>query len=299
MSTHLDIELLRALVAIADTGGFTRAAEALHRTQSAISLQMKRLESQARTSLFQREGRQMRLTEAGHRLLGYARRILAYHDEALAALSDNAVEGRVRFGTAQDFTALLLPNLLTEFSRRNPRVQLEMHVDSNAGLVQSLHRGQLDLALVLQETGQGGSVLAQLPRVWLAPADRALEHDDPLPLVLFESPCLFRAIMLEHLDAAERRRRVVFTSPGLDGILAAVRAGLGITARTTLSLGAGLRIADAMAGLPPLPDMEIALHRAPASEGPAIELLAATTRAGLSAFPTGGQAPVRPSMPHD
>jgi DNA-binding transcriptional LysR family regulator len=276
MPRHLDLELLRTLVAIADCGGFTRAAERLHRTQSAVSLQMQRLEQTVGVDLFRAAGRQRLLTASGEILVGYARRLLATHDEALGALSSHRLEGSIRFGSAQAFTEHSLPTVLGRFARLHPDVRLEVRVDANQKLIDAVDAGQLDLALVIQRPGKGGEPLRPLPLQWLI-GDDAFLKQDAIPLALFEAPCPFREMALEALERERRPWRVAYTSPSLPGLLAAVRAGLGVTAQTALSLGPGVH-AMAPGELPTLPAVEIALHRHPRAEDATVEPLAQLVR---------------------
>jgi DNA-binding transcriptional LysR family regulator len=277
MPRHLDLELLRTLVAIADCGGFTRAAERLHRTQSAVSLQMQRLEETVGVPLFRAAGRQRLPTEQGEVLIGYARRLLAIHDQALGALNGTQLEGSVRFGTAQAFTEQSLPTVLARFARLHPNVRLEVRVDGNQKLIDAVKAGQLDLALVMQRPGAGGEPLRRLPLQWLV-GDEACLTAPAVPLALFEAPCPFRAMALEALEREQRGWRIAYTSPSLPGLLAAVRAGLGVTAQTALSITPGLRPVAAEAGLPPLGEVEIALHQHPRADDAAIAPLATLVR---------------------
>ncbi len=278
MPKNLDLELLRTLVAIADCGGFTRAAERLHRTQSTVSLQMKRLEDLVGVSLFRRNGRQMLITESGEILVSYARRLLEINDEAVSALTETAVEGQIRFGSAQAFAEHSLPRMLARFARIHPGVRLEVRVDSNQRLVEAVRSGQLDLALVIQKRGAGGEYIRRIPLVWLAGAQSDWQNMERLPLVLFENPCPFRDIVLESLERRGEAWRVAYTSPSLPGLLAAVRAGLGITAQTTLSAAPDLRAFAETERLPRLPEVEIALHRNDRSNHAFIEPLARLIR---------------------
>lgn len=256
----LDPELLRAFVAVVDGGGFTRAATKLHRTQSTISQQLKRLEERLGTPLMQRNTRSVALTERGELMLGYARRLLALNDEALQALAETQLQGSVRLGSAQDVADGGLADLLAHFTRLHPGVCLEVRVDANLILREEVERGALDLAVLIQEPGQGGvgcDVIERLRRVWVASPALVIDPDEPLPLVLPNGPCLFRNAALSALDAIGRSWRIVLTTPSLAGIRAAVQAGLGVGVRTERWLESDLKIVDDV--LPPLPDVELAL----------------------------------------
>jgi DNA-binding transcriptional LysR family regulator len=284
----LDPELLRAFVAVVDGGGFTRAAARLHRTQSTVSQQLKRLEERLGTPLLQRNTRSVALTERGELLLGYARRLLALNDEALAALAETRLHGDVRLGSAQEVADGGLADLLAHFSRLHPGVRLEVRVDANLRLREAVERGELDLAVLFQEPGQGNGgseVMERMRRVWVASPQLRIADGEPLPLVLPVGPCIFRNAVLGALDAAGRPWRIVLSTPSLAGIRAAVRAGLGVGVRTERWLEADLRILDR--GLPPLPDVELALISAGDTGKEVVDRLRAALREALSQPPAG------------
>ncbi len=256
----LESELLRAFVAVVDGGGFTRAAERLHRTQSTVSQQLKRLEEKVGTPLLERNTRSITLTERGELMLGYARRLLALNDEAIEALAETRLRGKVRLGSAQEVADGGLANLLAHFTRLHPGVQLEVRVDANLRMLDEVKRGELDLAVLFLEPGQenaGCEVMERLRRVWIASPAFQISDNEPLPLVLSNGPCIFRNAVLGALDAIGKPWRVVLTTPSLSVTRAAVRAGLGVGVRTDRWLEPDLRILDKE--LPPLPDVELAL----------------------------------------
>lgn len=255
MTQLLDVDLLRTLVVAVEAGGLMRAAPRLGRTRSAVSLQVRRLESQAGARLFRKEGRRLGLTPAGELLLGYARRILQLQAEALGALQGEASPGPVRLGAAQDLAERWLPEALARFARARPGVALAARVGSNASLLEGLAQGALDLALVLGEPGpEGGKRLAELPMRWVAAPSLAWPGaGQPLPLALLDSPCLFRRAATGALDAAGVPWRVAFSSPSLPAVWAAVEAGLGLTVRTALGLPPRLARQAPRRGLPALP----------------------------------------------
>jgi DNA-binding transcriptional LysR family regulator len=273
--TNLDMDVLRTLAVAMDRGSFARAAEQLGRTQSAISLQIRRLEDQVGQKLFRKQGRSLALTEAGDVVLGYARRILELNDEALAAVRGSAIAGTVRLGVHQDFAEAWLPAVLTRFARAHPAVHIEAQVERNAVLLDRLSHGQLDLALVFGASlspgpGFTATPVAELPMEWIAGRDYARADDAPLALVLFEAPCVFRDAALAALERGRVKWRVALTSPSLAGLWAAAGAGLGVTIRTRIGLPAGLILVQA--GLPALPRVALTLH-AIADAGPAVTRL--------------------------
>lgn len=268
--TNLDMDLLRTLATALDLGGFARAAAQLGRSQSAVSLQMRKLEEQLGVPLLRKQGRGLALTEAGDVVLGYARRILALNDETVAAVRGLDLSGAVRLGLPQDFAETWLPDALGRFARAHPQIRIEARVDRNAALLDDLTGGRLDLALLWgEETRPGAELLARLPIHWIGRGDIEFAADAPLPLIVFAPPCAFRAVGLAALDGIGRSWRLSFTSPALAGLWAAAAAGLGVTIRTRVGLPATLRI---LGGLPALPDIALTLHQT-ASGTPAVERL--------------------------
>ncbi|KAA0594528.1 DNA-binding transcriptional LysR family regulator [Azospirillum lipoferum] len=280
LPTNLDMDVLRALVIAMEHGGFARAAERLGRTQSAISLQMKKLEEQVGQPLFRKAGRTVALTDAGDLLLGYARRIVALNDEALSAARGRAMDGTVRVGFPQDLAERWLPAVLGSFHRDHPRIHVEAQVGRGRELRERVAQGALDLALAFGEIGGnpgatafGAVTLAHLPVAWVAPGGFHIDVENPLPLALLDSPCMFRQHGIERLDGGGRPWRITFTSPSLSGLWAAVEAGLGITIRTPLGLPDTLAILDPHVGLPELGSVPLELHRAPSAANPAVDRL--------------------------
>jgi DNA-binding transcriptional LysR family regulator len=261
---NLDITLLRSLILAVDLGGFGRAAERVGRTQSALSLQMRKLEEQAGQPLFRKQGRVLALTETGTMLLGYARRLLELNDEAVIALRGRAIAGEVRLGLPADFAENALPMILARFARAYPALRIDARVGRNAGLIDRLSRKELDLALAFNTSGTESlpdrTRIDDIPMAWIGPLDWIPPEDGPLPLVLFEQPCLFSKAALDALDRIGRSWRITFTSPSLSGLWAATTAGLGATVRTASYLPKGLRVLDSADGLPPLPSVALSLH---------------------------------------
>jgi DNA-binding transcriptional LysR family regulator len=268
-SINLDMDVLRTLVAAQQLGGFNRAANHVGRSQSAISQQIRKLEERVGQPLFRKQGRGLALTEAGEIVLAYAQRIVDLNDEAVAALRGFAINGVVRFGLPGDFSETWLPDALGMFKRAHPTVRVEATVDRNTSLVERLEKGQLDLAvLVSGEPRADVEVLARLPMVWIGSA-RSEQASEPLPLAVFEPPCLFRAAAIGALDKAGMPWRISFTSPSLSGLWAAIDAGLGITVRTTANVPARLAVLDERAKLPKLPSAYLCLSSAGRTLSPA------------------------------
>ena len=231
----LDLELLRTLSLVQETGTLARASRRVGRTLSAVSLQLKRLESQCGRPLFRKAGRRLELNAEGERVLAAGRRMLALNDQLLESLRAEEAAPLLRLGMPQDVAERLLPDALARFSRAHPRVQLEVRVENNLALRQLLVDGGLDLAVTFDREGGPLPSEVQLPVRWLAHPDFRWDPATPLPLVLFEAPCTFRRMALEALDRAGLPWRISFSSPSLSGLWAAVSAGLGVTVRTELA----------------------------------------------------------------
>ncbi|HEU4670097.1 MAG TPA: LysR substrate-binding domain-containing protein [Dyella sp.] len=284
-----DPEVLRSFVQGVELGSFAKAAERLSRSTSAVSAQLKRLEEQAGRPLLRKAGRGMVLTETGEVMLAYARRLLELNDEAAAAVRGVELEGRVRLGLQEDFGEALLPAVLGRFARAHPKLRIEARIARNAELLDGVNHGQLDLVLAWE--GEQGSPhverMARLPMRWIGPAGASApkrrRRGEALPLVVLEAPCLLRRAAIDALDRAGIPWRIAFTSASLAGTWAAVTAGLGVSVRTPLGLPAGVCALTAReAGLPALPTLGLALHRAEAEPPPAVARLAEILVATLS-----------------
>lgn len=257
----LDLDLLRTLATIGAKGSFAAAAVQLGRTQSAITQQMQRLEEKIGHALFEKQGRQKRLTDRGERLLGYARHMLAIHDEALRNLQQRQVQGLVRIGAPHDAADTMLPPVLQEIALNFPGMQIDIHVDRSPFLMEALRQGELDMALSNREDpGFEGFVLRSSPTVWLCGAGYAHDPARPVPLVMADGPSIFRRLGCEALDAAGIAWTPRHTCTSLVGIRAALRAGLGVTARGVEQLDPGLRVLGTGDGMPALPDLVYHLY---------------------------------------
>ncbi|MCJ2061437.1 LysR substrate-binding domain-containing protein [Methylobacterium sp. J-088] len=277
--TNLDMDVLRTFVTGFELGSFARAAERLGRSQSAVSTQLRKLEEQVGQPLVQKAGRGLALTAAGESMLGYAKRLLDLNDEAVDRLRGTELEGWARLGLAQDFAEGWLPAVLKRFARAYPRVRIEVQVGLGAQLVEATLKGDLDIALVWGDGGDAPHArrVAALPIHWIGEPDwpgLASLGREPIPFAAFAPPCTFRSAAVAALDGGGLPWRLVFTSPSLSGLWAAAEGGLGITARTTVSLPKTLRVLDpAATGLPALPDAPLSLHQAEAEPSPAVARL--------------------------
>lgn len=252
----LDLELLRALVAIDEHDSFAAAAVHLSKTQSAVTQQMQRLEDQIGHALFEKQGRHKRLTPHGQKLLDYARHLLSVNDEALRSLRQGNLEGVLRIGAPHDVADTMLPPLLAQVARASPLLQLDIHVGRSPFLMESLKRGEIDMTISNRHDATlEGVVLRTSPTVWLCSASYVYDRAKPLPLILVEGPSVFHKLAREALDAAGIRWTASYTASSLIGIKAALRASLGVTARGVELVGADLRVLGENDGLPRLPDL--------------------------------------------
>lgn len=293
--TLYDLDVLRTFSTGIALGSFSKAADRLGRSTSAVSAQLKRLEEQSDTPLLRRAGRGLELTAAGETLLSYAHRMLDLNEEARMAVRSGELEGSVRIGLQEDLGEAMLAQALGRFTRAHPRVRIEACVARSSELRERLELGQLDLALSwdvgMASSNLRSERLLQLPMQWIGPA-RIEELDaswwtqqrqrgqarrkEPLPLVLLDMPCPVRAIVTSTLEQAGIAWRLAFTSASLSALWAATGAGLGLTVRTSLGLPTHVRAIDrANTALPRLGQISLVMSRARAEPEPAVGRLAA------------------------
>src|SRR6267378_200023 len=277
----LDPDLLKAFVAVADHHSFTRAAVTLNRTQSAVSMQIKRLEDRLGVELFSRTKANVDLSPAGEGLLGYARRILTLNEEAVGRLAERKVEGVVRLGVMDDYGSFIVPQLLASFLAGYPRIHVEMETGLTASMPARLGEAY-DLVIAMHPEGRGdGEFLRREQAVWATSPSHAVEHQEPLPVALYPQGCLFRKWAIEALDAAGRPWRLAFVSHSLAAVEAVAAQGLAVTVVKTGTFPAKLRALSDHDGMPRLPAADICLHRA-ANLSPAGSLLADHLRSTIS-----------------
>lgn len=264
---NLDLDLLRTFVAVADLNTFAAAAAAVCRTPSAVSQQMQRLEQLVGKELFARHGRNKLLTEHGIQLLGYARKILRFNDEACSSLMFSNLQGVLTIGASDESADTILPFLLSRISSVYPKLALDVRVKRNAYMVDMVKSQEVDLVVT---TNQPHSLdclnLRTSPTHWYCAAEYVLQRGEPVPLVLLDDPSPFRDMVLETLNAAGIPWRLAYVASTLPAVRAAVKAGLGVTARPVEMMSPDLRVLGAADGLPPLPDTEYLLCRDPNSQ---------------------------------
>jgi DNA-binding transcriptional LysR family regulator len=262
----LDPDQLRAFVSVADSGGFTAAARRLNRTQSAVSMQIRRLEDATGSALFDRGGRRVRITRDGEAFLAYARRLILLNDEALAAVRRGRIEGAVRLGCMDDYATRVLPPLLAQFAADHPAVSVELHTGLTAHMLKQLGQ-RFDLVLAMHAAGQPlpgggrGQVVRRERPVWAASRHHAI--GDPVPLALSLDGCMFREWAIAAMDAAGRDWRLAYVSPSHAAVEAAVGAGIAVSVFKAGTVARGLRLLRPRDGFKRLPAVDIVLHRAP------------------------------------
>jgi DNA-binding transcriptional LysR family regulator len=265
----LDLELLRSFVSVVDAGGFTRAGERVHRTQSTVSQQIKRLEDDLGQLLLNRAGKDVTPTEAGERLLSYARRLLSLAEEARDVMARPDSQGAVRLGIPEDFAAYRLAKLLAAFSRSHPGLRLDVRADQSMHLRRDLERGEIDLALLKRDAGEKGGIAVWPERVhWVTskahPIDpKASSKASSVPLIGFPAGCLYRARAIHAIESAGRAWHMAYTSSSLAGIQAAIAAGLGLSILSEMAIQADHRVLTAKDGFAPIDKTEVALVASP------------------------------------
>ncbi|HVY59404.1 MAG TPA: LysR substrate-binding domain-containing protein [Xanthobacteraceae bacterium] len=287
----LDLDLLRSFVSVVDAGSFTRAGERVHRTQSTVSQQIRRLEESLGRPLLIRNGKQATPTDEGERLLSYARRILALAEEAREVVARPESDGVVRLGIPEDFAANRLTRLLSKFARSRPGLRLDVRCDLSVHLQNEIDAGELDIALMKRDAGEKGA-LATWPETlnWVTSRDNPVDlQRDPVPLAVFAQGCLYRKRAIHALESAGRTWYIAYTSPHFAGIQAAVSAGLGVSILPATALRSDHRVLRTKDGFPAVSNTELALVLA-ADASPATQRLGAL----LAEFCAGAEVvPVR------
>lgn len=284
----LDIDQLRTFVAIADTGSFTRAADIVHKTQSAVSMQMKRLEERLGRPIFQRDGRASRLTDEGDRLLDYARRIVRLNSECLASFAEAELVGRVRLGLPDDYADRYLPEILARFARSNPRAEVTVSCEPTPNLIDRVQSGDLDLAIITHVDRRGPSEIVRVEQLlWVTSSRHAVHEETPVPLALGRPNCDWRQSATEALESIRRPFRIQYVSWHSTAVGAAVLAGLCISVLPESAIRAGMRILGPSDGYPALPSCKIGLIRNRAEDNPLADALGDHIRQSLDNLASG------------
>ncbi|ACC74178.1 LysR family transcriptional regulator [Paraburkholderia phymatum] len=294
MHPEFDVDLLRTFVAVVDAGSFTKAAVTVHRSQAAVSMQIKRLERMLGTTLFARDTRNLSLTRPGNTLLEYARRVIDLHEEAWSAIVRPEVTGRVVLGAPDDYVSSLLSPVLRRFSNLYPHVEIEIVCAQSTALAPMLADNKIDLAFVTRDRKLRGEFVRSEPMVWAgASSDTPVLKVSPLPVGLYEPGCVARTNTLAALDRARVRYRAAYSSASLSGLVATVDAGLSVIALTRCSVPSRLAILGAEQGLPTIEPLDIVVARSAKSNRPTCDYLAAQMVQDLSVRATAREPRVR------
>ncbi|WP_020683804.1 LysR family transcriptional regulator [Marinobacterium rhizophilum] len=262
----LQIDWLKCFVAVVDAGSLSGAAPEVHRSQSAVSMQLKKLEAALDCQLLVRGPRQHQLTAEGQLLLGYARRMLDLHAETQAAFHGEELTGRIRLGVPDDYAAKYLTPALKRFAPHHDAVEIELYCEQSTSLIPRVECGDLDLALVSRDDPRHGTLLFHEPMVWVGCAQFQVWRRDPLPIAVYEDTSLARRTAINSLALQGRRYKLVYNSSSLAGQLAAVESGLAVAVLTQCSVPAHLEILGSEQGLGPLEPMEVSVYRSRASK---------------------------------
>ncbi len=280
--SQLDSDLLRTFVAIAEAGSVTDGAVEIGRSQSAASLQIKRLESVLGRDVFERHGRGVVLTDAGRHLILVARDVVARLDGALREIASDDLEGKLRLGIPDDHGQAKLSQIVGAFAQAHPLVELEVTCALSAEFPQALSKGRLDLAVYeVEQPDPDEEVLFEDPTCWVASPYRDFSETDPLPVALFDRTCWWRDVALASLEARNRPFRVIYSSQSVGGVMAAVEGGIGVGLLGRSSVGEGLKVLGADHGFGATPVSKLVVR---ASDGADTELVLAMKAAIRTAF---------------
>lgn len=259
----MDLDSLKSFIAIHETGSFTSAGNRVGRTQSAVSQQVKKLEARIGSPLFNRRSGAISLTEAGQRLLPYAREMLNLEERALAEFSLSEFGGRITLGVPELYAEFLLPLILPDFQKQYPNVEISLTHRESPVLLKMVQDGSLDLSLFTDlEGGRVGPDKLFSERVqWIGPVSSKLEDQDTIPVVVWREGTNYRRTILSSLESASIPYRIALTTQSVGGLLSAIAAGVGIGAVTPVNFSKKLRVIEPDAGLPVLPRLTLFLHR--------------------------------------
>lgn len=270
----LDIDQLRTFVAIVDTGSFTRAAENVNKTQSAVSMQMKRLEDRVGHPLFERDGRLSKLTDEGERLLDYARRIVRLNAECMSSFNEKELTGRVRLGLPDDYADRYLPEILARFSRSNAKAEVTVVCEPTPNLIERVQHGDLDLAIITHIDRRGPAEVFRVEQLlWVTSSRHTVHEESPVPLALGRPSCNWRHSATEALEAAGRPFRILYVSWNSTAVGAAILAGLAVSVLPESAVRLGMRVLGPSDGFPALPSCKIGLIRARQEPNPLADAL--------------------------
>lgn len=282
---QLDIDQLRTFLAVESTRSFTQAAEVVSKTQSAVSMQIKKLEETVGKQLFRRLGRSIEVTDDGNRLIAYAQDIVDTSNRALAEFDETSLRGNVYLGTADDYAERFLPKILAGFSHSNPFVEVSVVCENTYGLRQRIKSGELDMAIVTHnEAKEHSELIRREPLLWVTSSKHNIHAQEPLPMALGSPHCIWREAAVEALAKVNRKHRMLYTSFSATVVGSAVLAGLAVSVQPESALRPGMRVLTERDGFPALPECEIGLLRGQRPKTSVTEALLSHIRQSLEAI---------------
>jgi DNA-binding transcriptional LysR family regulator len=260
-NTNFQTDLLRTFVSVVDLGGYTKAGDALGRTQPAISLQIRRLEELVGAPIIKQSGRTLLLTGQGEMLLSYAREILRLNDEAASYFNRAKIAGVLRVGLPNDYAVTFLQGVIFEYTSQNPEISLELHCGWSGDILDRLGADELDVAVAMVTGGRAHYLSRSWTErpIWAAAEHTKLDLTSSIPLAAHPEGCAYRARMIQALDSVNMRWRVAYTGAGISGLQNAVIHGLGVSALTRYTMLPGMRALDEKDGFPPLAEIQVGL----------------------------------------
>jgi DNA-binding transcriptional LysR family regulator len=275
----IDIDLVRAFIAVSETRNFTQAAQRLHRTQSAVSMKIKRLEELVGQRLFERDTTTVTLSAIGERFVGLAQRLIEVHEQTFFALNHALAAGKLTLATSETYASCLLPQILAEVSETFPNIEIEIRCGHSWKMLESIDSADIDLVIATRyPKRQDGIPLTRERLLWVSKADSEVHLSNPVPLAMFPDGCLYRRAALAALDAAGRAWRVAFTSLNHEGLVAAVAAGSAVSVMIESAVGRQLRVLKPAQGFPALAPTEVELYSRGSGISPVAKHVAETIR---------------------
>ncbi len=270
----LEIQWLRTFTTVVRMGSMTAASEKICRSQSAISMHIRKLEEALGIPLFSREARKISLTPAGYELLDYADKLLILHSRAKSAIKGSAVQGKVSLGIPDDYASAYLPGILELFSQHYPAVELNIICEPSSLLIPKTEAGTLDVSIVTQDYPDRGTFLFCEPLVWIGFVPEGGFRDAPLPVAMYEFGSEARRKILDSLENLEQGYRIMYNSPYIAGQIAVARSGLALAVLTRCSVPEGMKLVNDKK-LPELPVLDVAVVKSPScsDEHPASKLV--------------------------
>ncbi|HYW77657.1 MAG TPA: LysR family transcriptional regulator [Gammaproteobacteria bacterium] len=285
-AAQLDAALLHTFIAVVECASFTAAAKRLHKTQSTISLRVRKLETALGVSLLHRDGGEVRPSAPGEAFLAYARRIVQLQAEAVSVVGRPQRQGVIRVGAPEDYAQRWLPRVLDRLRERHPDVRPDVHCEMSMRLIERLARGELDVVLAVRHaTHSRGEHLGRVKVCWAASPQLRLDREALVPLALFGEGCVFRERALNALAGLGRPWRIVYTSQSPTGIAIAIDRGLAVTVVDDRTKPPAWAVLGEAQGLPELPDADVEVHRSPTIAHPAVDDLIGLLRGTFSATP--------------